>query len=40
MDLLCKGNKVSVKYQAQGGEGLTPTPLAYALDWRSYGEKS
>jgi len=25
-------NKVFVKYQAQGGGGLTPTPLAYALD--------
>jgi len=27
----CEGNKVFVKYQAQGGV-LTPTPLAYALD--------
>jgi len=30
MNLLCAGNKVFVKYQAQG-EGLIPTPLAYAL---------
>jgi len=29
INLICKGNKLFVKYQAQGG--LTPTPLAYAL---------
>jgi len=34
INLLCAGNKVFVKYQAQGG--LTPTtPLAYALGWLS-----
>jgi len=30
INLLCAGNKVLVKYQAQGG-WLTPTPLAHAL---------
>jgi len=34
INLLCAGDKVFVKYQAQeGGVGLTPKPpLAYALD--------
>jgi len=32
IDLFCAGNKVLVKYQAQGGGVLTPTPLAYALE--------
>jgi len=32
INLLCTGNKVFVKFQAQGGV-LTPIPLAYALVW-------
>jgi len=30
INLLCSGNEIFVKHQAQGGE-LIPTPLAYAL---------
>ena len=31
INLLCAGNKVFVKYQAQGEGGLTPSPLAHGL---------
>jgi len=32
INLLYAGNKVFVKYQAQGGVNPKPPPLAYALD--------
>jgi len=31
INLLCAGNKVLVKYQAQGGFNTTPTPLRTPL---------
>jgi len=37
INLLCKDNKVFVKYQAQ--RGVNPNPLAYALDSYDVGLK-
>jgi len=34
INLLCAGNKVYVKYQAQGGGFNPTTPLTYALDFK------
>ena len=34
LNLQCTGNKIFVKYQAQGA-GFNPPPLAYALAMRS-----